>query len=304
MGLTVLGFVLFVLATIVWMKKLNWQSGNPIAYVMLIGSVFSIGLLLIPLLPEWLVPDFLEKWAYVDAYEDKPGGAHHMLFLFLILVSLIGFSIISRIFMRNIRGQKSQGGYLVMFSVVLLLIAGTLGMNLRAMGIDLPSIVGTGVAPIAQQTVVSGMNTIGNTLNGVRKGFQSSELRAPQHIIQEAEDAPKEEATDDDLSTWKPWEVASLSSNQGKDRRSSETYMPLQNDVDVAQGRSSYEPSGSDKDSYDPSDFEPAVEPVDNSTYDYWKEEGLQTQKPDKPEKKKEEKKTRTLRFKGPSDGN
>lgn len=302
MGTAALVFLLFIIGTVIWMKKMNWQSSNPIAYVGLIGSVFLIGVLLIPLLPEWLVPDFLEKWAYVDAYKDKPGGAHHMLFFFLIMVSLIGFSIISRIFMRFIRGQKSQGSYLVVFTVVLILISGTLGMNLRAMGVDLPSILGKGTAPIAQQAVVSGMNTIGNTLNGVRNGLQSQELHAPQHIIQEAESAPKEEAADDDLPTWKPWEVASLSSNREKGHRSSETYTPLQNDVDVAQGRSLYEPGGSDEDSYDPSDFAPAVEPNDNSAYDYWQEE-RQAQKPDKTEKKKEEKKNRPLRFKGP-DGN
>lgn len=277
--------LLVIFSAILWMKKLQWQSTNPFAYVLLLSGLGMIGIMLVPNLPDVLVPNFLEDWAYADAFADGPGGASHMLFLGTILVILVAGGIFSRLAMNLIRGQKSSIAYIVIFGTLTVLTTGAIGMNLKGMNVDVASIVGKEAAPVAQQAVVSTMNAGGTFLNRLSEGFQAKEVYAPQHVIDRA---PERFATQKiaDMPTFQPWTL-----KQESEKQNSRTPEPYQR-FDKT--------SGMQDEDYNPADFEPAREPEDNSAYQYWHED----QTPPPPSSKQKETTSRPLRYRsaGPDD--
>lgn len=293
--------LLVVIGTILWMKKFQWQGSNPFAYVLLLLVLGIVGLMLIPEMPDILVPDFLENWAYIDAYADGPGGMSHMLFWGTMIILLIVGGIVSRLGMRAIRGQKTSIAYLLIFGIALIMVTGTIGMNLKGMNVDTARIVGEQVTPVAQQAVVSTMNAGGDFLNKLGQGFQAQEVHAPQHVINRAGQhlTSKKIA---DMPSFQPWKLKQESDKQSG---TPTPYQSIPNDVDVGARSSKLNQSSGDYD-YNPADFEPAEDPQPTSesrytpresTNDYWNEVDQSSD-----DKKKDEKKERPLRYRsGPS---
>lgn|GEM_PF-4759416 len=232
MGTITLIGAFIIIGAIFWTKKSIWQIRNPIAFTFLLGSVVFIGIMLGPHLYDYFVPDFLEKWSYVDSYQDGPGGVSNVLFWVMIIILGFALVIISKLLRVFLKFRYVGPALLIASGLTLFYFGAAIGMNLKAIKVDVAKTTGRQMAPVGQQLMVSGLNTLGTFSNQVSQGLQSKHTIAPKHIIREVQNQRHEEKkSEGDFAAWQPW--AGEKNDKDKQTLVPNDYRGVPNDVNV-----------------------------------------------------------------------
>lgn len=156
---------------------LRYRFGRPLLLILLCGSIVYAGMLLgnTFLSDGKLMPEFMQKWALDDAFEDGHwGSANYIFFAVIIIIGMIVsglFGLLLKGMGDNLQDWRAQLAVTALMFIVINFLSIPVGMNLRANGVDLFRSTKQSAGTFVKGAAESGVQFIGGNIEQITKSI-------------------------------------------------------------------------------------------------------------------------------------